>query len=103
MIYEYSLKHQSSILAPGGTTKLEYDNYNQYKNKLISMSQFETLINNTTLEAKSLLVVFYCFQYGQNWWPTWGKSSSENGQGMGGSEEVTTYAYSFIILLFNKY
>ncbi|CAN0558487.1 unnamed protein product, partial [Ectocarpus sp. 12 AP-2014] len=36
-----------------------------------------------------LVVAFYCFEYGNAWFPNWGPSSL--GQGLGGSEEVVIH------------
>ncbi|KDO30324.1 hypothetical protein SPRG_05035 [Saprolegnia parasitica CBS 223.65] len=35
------------------------------------------------------IVVIYCYEYGQTWWPHWGPSSTRNG--VGGSEEAVIY------------
>ncbi|EQC40455.1 hypothetical protein, variant [Saprolegnia diclina VS20] len=35
------------------------------------------------------IVVIYCYEYGQTWWPHWGPSSTRDG--VGGSEEAVIY------------
>lgn len=35
------------------------------------------------------MVVLYCFEYGNEWFPNWGPSSL--GKGLGGSEEVVVH------------
>eukprot|EP01035_Chromulina_nebulosa_P031084 gene31084-41399_t len=37
-----------------------------------------------------LRIAFYCFEYGNTWWPEWGPSTVGKG-GMGGSEEAVYY------------
>lgn len=36
-----------------------------------------------------MVVAFYCFEYGNEWFPNWGPSSL--GKGLGGSEEVVIH------------
>jgi hypothetical protein len=107
LIYEYSLRNQASILQPGGTLKAEYDERENLVRSLLSSSSSSSasidvktdqdrvndgrtseLVAHSMTRKRSLVVAIYCYQFGQNWWPKWGQSSTVNGQGMGGSEEV---------------
>ena len=37
------------------------------------------------------VVAFYCFEYGNAWFPHWGPSSLDLKQGLGGSEEAVVH------------
>ena len=39
----------------------------------------------------AIRIVFFCREYGNEWWPNWGPSAFSKGQGMGGSEEAVLY------------
>ena len=43
-------------------------------------------------EGSQIRIVFYCYEYGNEWWGNWGPSSLEkDGKGVGGSEESVIY------------
>jgi hypothetical protein len=49
-------------------------------------------IAETILAPSRGVVAFFCFEFGNSWWPKWGPSSARpGGRGLGGSEESVMY------------
>ena len=56
------------------------------------------MARNTARQRKQRVVVLYCDEYGQTWWPNWGPSSMDNG-GAGGSEEAVIFISAELVKL----
>uniref|UniRef100_A0A7S3JQD7 O-GlcNAc transferase C-terminal domain-containing protein n=1 Tax=Aureoumbra lagunensis TaxID=44058 RepID=A0A7S3JQD7_9STRA len=58
--------------------------------KKATQEQVDALHRARTFRKNRRVVIIYCDEYGQTWWPNWGPSSMKIG-GLGGSEEAVIF------------
>merc|ERR1719272_382456 len=70
---------------------------NRYNSQLRLKLQVESARETSRISGKRILVI-YCDEYGQTWWPNWGPSSMDQG-GAGGSEEAVIFISAELVKL----
>lgn len=66
--------------------------FKEYVKNHLLIDNLDLIDMQNNKNNNSLTIVFYCHEYGKAWWPNWGPSSlTNNGKGLGGSEEAVIY------------
>jgi glycosyltransferase involved in cell wall biosynthesis len=73
-----------------GLFRKHVESFNQFALKKERLATHGAHNMNCHVQHSRLIVAFYCHEYGNHYWPKWGKSSLSRGA-LGGSEEAVVF------------